>query len=112
MLKGFATDVSTLAYQGNGIIRLAENVYKAQAAKEAAAFRKQVAAVDPDWNRTDSLAHLALRALRSMKGVTAVLVGMRQVSYVEDVLQELHRPCVAADRKSSWEKVQEITAAR
>ena len=100
------------AIQGNGIIRLAENVYKEQAAKEAVIFCKQVAAVDPEWNHAGSLAHLALRALRSTKGVTAVLVGMRQVSYVEDVLQELHRPCVVTDRKSSWEKVQEITAAR
>ncbi len=50
------------------------------------------------------LSHLALRTLRSTKGVTAVLVGMRQVSYVEDVLQELHCPCVVEDRKSSWEK--------
>ncbi len=42
------------AIQGNGIIRLAENVYKAQTAKEAAIICKQVAAVDPAWNRTDS----------------------------------------------------------
>ncbi len=93
------------AIQGNDLIRLSEKVYQGQAAREATAFRKQVAGLDPDWQDARSLTHLALRALRSTKGVTAVLVGMRQAAYVEDVLQELSQPCVVAERKNVWENL-------
>ncbi|MDR3589578.1 MAG: aldo/keto reductase [Negativicutes bacterium] len=100
------------AIQGNDLIRLADNVYQDQGAENAAAFRKQIAALDQEWEDASTLTHLALRALRSTKGVSSVLVGMRHTSYVEDVLKELRRPCVAADRRTVWEKVRGIVAAR
>ena len=95
------------AIQGNELIRLSEKVYQGQAAKEATAFCKQIAGLEPDWQDVRSLSQLALRALRSTKGVTAVLVGMRQTAYVEDVLQELQQPCAVAERKNVWESIKD-----
>ena len=100
------------AIQGNNLIRLADNVYQGQAALSADAFRRQVAAIDPDWHDADTLSHLALRALRSTLGVTAVLVGMRHTDYVADIIQELHSACSPAGRQAAWDKVKAITAAR
>ena len=50
----------------------------------------------------------ALRALRSTLGITTVLVGMRQESYVDDVLEELGRPVSTKDRTESWRKLLKI----
>ena len=100
------------AIRDNDLIRLADNVYDGQAALSAAAFRRQVAAIDSDWQDADTLSHLALRALRSTLGVTAVLVGMRHTDYVADIIQELRSACTPAERRAVWEKVKEITAAR
>ena len=89
------------AIQSDQLIRLAENVYDGDAALQAQKFRERVAKLDQGWN-VKKLSHLAIRALRSSFGVTAVLVGMRKREYVEDVLQELRQPCKAGDRKKAW----------
>jgi len=93
------------AIQDNQLIRLAEKAYEGEAAQEAVDFFKRVSSIDPDWHKASSLSHLALRALRSTTGVTAVLVGMRQAAYVEDILAELREPCVKEKRRASWEKI-------
>ena len=100
------------AIRDNDLIRLADNVYQGQAALNATAFRRQVAAIDPDWHDADTLSHLALRALRSTLGVTSVLVGMRHTDYVADIVHELRSTCTPAGRRDAWEKVREITAAK
>ena len=96
------------AIQGDQLIRLAENVYQGKAAQEAIRFRKRVAALDSAWQDAATLGQLALRTLRSTQGVTAVLVGMRQVAYVDDVLQELGRPCLKAERRAAWERLKQL----
>jgi len=48
------------------------------------------------------LSQLAVRSLRSTAGISSVLVGMRKREYVEDVLQELSRPCPVGDHKKAW----------
>jgi aryl-alcohol dehydrogenase-like predicted oxidoreductase len=94
------------AIQGDQLVRLAENVYQGEAAEHAVDFRERVAGLDPDW-RVASLSHLAVRALRSTRGITSVLVGMRRREYVEDVLHELRQPCAPADRRAAWEALAE-----
>jgi aryl-alcohol dehydrogenase-like predicted oxidoreductase len=54
------------------------------------------------------LSQMALRALRSTSGITNVLVGMRQESYVNDVLEELGRSVSKKERTESWHKLQEM----
>jgi maleate cis-trans isomerase len=51
---------------------------------------------------------MALRALRSTLGITTVLVGMRQESYVDDVMEELGRPVSTKDRAEFWRKLQKM----
>lgn len=93
------------AIQNNQLIRLAENVYRGDSAAHVKAFRDRVAKMDPAWKNAKSLSHLAIRALRSTKGVTSVLVGMRTQKYVEDVLTELKVPCEQTDRRAAWEQI-------
>ncbi|MDU2066822.1 MAG: aldo/keto reductase [Sporomusaceae bacterium] len=69
-----------------------------------------LAAADPDWSEAASLSQLALRTIRSTLGVTSVLVGMRQSTYVEDVLEDLKKPVAVAPREVSWQKLQEATS--
>ena len=68
-------------------------------------------AADADW-QADTLSQTAVRACRSTEGVTAVLVGMRQQAYVQDILAELARPVTVRDRASSWRSMQKFVAAQ
>jgi aryl-alcohol dehydrogenase-like predicted oxidoreductase len=86
------------------LVRLAENVYKKSAAREATAFCERVRQIDSDW-QVSSLSRLALRALRSTVGISSVLVGMRQFNYVDEVLSELALPCEKKIRLESWHKI-------
>ena len=79
---------------------------------ETAALRSQnikqiVSAADADWAGDASLSQKAIRALRTTKGVTSVLVGMRRDVYVEDVLQELKQPAVPKNRTNAWRSLQQ-----
>jgi len=84
------------------VFQAIESVYTAEHARNIAAIRKAVARADADWNQPIPASRLALRALRSTAGVTAVLVGMRQKSYVDDVLAEIREPAAVRDRTESW----------
>ncbi len=84
------------AIWNSGLVRLSDDNLDAERLKSV------VRSVDPDWGRSKTLSQMAVRSLRSTLGVTSVLVGMRQVSYVDDMLSELRDPCQVVDRKGSW----------
>ena len=84
------------------------SVYREQAAEQAARTKARVSSADADWAEAATLSQMALRALRSTQGITTVLVGMRQESYVDDVIEELGRPVNRQDRTESWRKLQGI----
>lgn len=96
------------AIVGERLVRLAEAHYAGEGVRQARAFRDRVAALDDDWAVAPNLSQLALRVLRSTEGVSAVLVGMRDVAYVNDVLTELARPCPVRPRSESWRKLEEL----
>ena len=84
------------------------SVYQANASKQARIAKDWIASTDADWGSAKTLSQTAIRALRSTAGVTTVLVGMRQDSYVEDVLEECGRPVDReSNRESSWRKLAE-----
>jgi aryl-alcohol dehydrogenase-like predicted oxidoreductase len=89
-------------------LRAISSVYQAQAAENAARTKARVSFADADWAEAATLSQMALRALRSTLGVTTVLVGMRQESYVDDVIEELGRPVSRQDRTESWRELQEM----
>jgi hypothetical protein len=84
------------------------SVYQEQAAEQAAMIKARVSSADADWDEAATLSQIALRALRSTLGITTVLVGMRQESYVNDVIEELGRPVSTKDRAESWHKLQKM----
>lgn len=96
------------AIRGEQLIRLDEKVYEGELILQAKAFKEKVASLDTTWSQIPALSQLALRALRSTAGIGAVLVGMRQKVYVEDVLQELKRPCTVSDKKETWLAIKQL----
>lgn len=79
--------------------------YSAAAARRTTSIRAAISAADPDWARAHSLSQGAVRAIRSTKGVSAVLVGMRRPAYVDDILTELQQPVQTTERAGSWESL-------
>ena len=88
--------------------RAISSVYQEQAAENAAQIKARVSSAEEDWDEAMTLSQMALRALRSTLGITTVLVGMRQESYVDDVIEELGRPVSTKDRTEFWRKLQEM----
>jgi aryl-alcohol dehydrogenase-like predicted oxidoreductase len=80
--------------------------YAEAAIGEVARIKTLLKEADPDWAANATLSQLALRALRSTKGVSCVLVGMRRQEYVDDVISELHLPVSVQDRKQAWIRLQ------
>jgi len=80
-----------------------EAFYRREAAGVAVRLKDWTASLDPCWGEAPTLSQKAVRALRSTRGVSTVLVGMRRESYVDDILEELARPVEVADRAGSWE---------
>ncbi len=89
----------------NTVCELISEYYKYHANRLSDRLSQTVSAADPDWAIDAPLSQKAVHALRSTAGVTTVLVGMRQRSYVEDILAELHRPISIRDRQLSWERL-------
>ncbi len=79
----------------SGLVRLSEENGQANE------LRQTLAQLDKDWE-APTLSQAAVRALRSTTGVHSVLVGMREESYVADIVAELTRQCPIRDRRESW----------
>ena len=81
--------------------------YRAKAAREMDQFKKATQGIDDQWDGAKKLSHKALRALRTTRGVSCVLTGMRHVDYVNDVLEELKTPVEIRDEMHSWLELKE-----
>lgn len=78
-----------------------------KAARQAEAFKKEIAGIDSGWDAIPKLSHKALHALRGTPGVTSVLIGMRHPDYVDDVLEELHQPLKEEYAAEFWLNLKE-----
>ncbi|MEZ4642024.1 MAG: aldo/keto reductase [Chloroflexota bacterium] len=78
--------------------------YQESGHKAMADIKQQVETADPDWSAA-TLSQTAVRALRGTTGVTAVLVGMRQKAYVNDVLAGLIHPITPQPREAAWQQM-------
>ena len=76
---------------------------------DAVALEKKIVAAvnraDEDWSCPGTLSRKAIHALASTTGVSAVLVGMRQKTYVEEVLREMSRAHPQTERVDSWRRL-------
>lgn len=86
-------------------LTLIDDFYRTQGAAEAQVVGATAALSDADW-WAPTLSQTAVRAARSTLGVTAVLVGMRQTAYVDDVVADLRRTVAQQARLSSWQTLQ------
>ncbi|MEM7114860.1 MAG: aldo/keto reductase [Chloroflexota bacterium] len=78
--------------------------YQAQAAEQTERIWQTAVSADPDW-QADTLSQTAVSALRTTQGVSAVLAGMRQQAYINDVLTELRRPIASKNRDQAWQQL-------
>lgn len=89
----------------NTAVRAVGSLYAADADRQTTIIKHLVGDADGDWNVEGTLSQVALRTLRSTIGISAVLIGMRRVGYVDDVLEELSRPVNVEDRTRSWKRL-------
>lgn len=87
------------------VLDAVESQYTGEAKRRIRAIRQCVCAADEDWCQGQTLSQMAVRSVRSTRGVSCVLVGMRHIDYVDDVLTELHRPIERQERAASWKQV-------
>jgi len=78
-----------------------------KAARQAEAFKREIAGIIPGWDAIPKLSHKALRALRGTPGITSVLVGMRHPDYVDDMLEELRHPLTEEYEAEFWLNLKE-----
>ena len=79
--------------------------YAPKAAAQIEAFKTAVRQADTDWDVDAPLSRMAIRALYTTRGISAVLVGMRRPAYVEDTLAALAPNPAVRDRKDAWMKL-------
>jgi aryl-alcohol dehydrogenase-like predicted oxidoreductase len=79
--------------------------YAQDAAAQVEKLKAAVQQTDRDWNVDGPLSQMAIRALLTTPGVSAVLVGMRRPSYVQDTLAALIPEMDVNDRTTSWMKL-------
>ena len=106
---GILTNRPLNAIQNGDLIRLAENVYQGEGIRQVNEFKDKLAALDSSWGNIPTLSQLSLRVLRSTIGIKAILIGMRRQVYVEDVLQELGKPCESVTSKKTWEAINKLS---
>jgi hypothetical protein len=78
--------------------------YEEQGHQQASILLETAVSTTPDWH-APTLSKTAVRALRTTKGVTCTLVGMRHPHYVDDILSELKQPVAIKNRDVSWHEM-------
>lgn len=81
------------------------SIYAEDAVLQNRRIRQMVNAADSDWNSPVNLSRLAIRTILSTRGVSSVLVGMRNEKYVLDIVKELSNHCKVAERDESWRQL-------
>jgi aryl-alcohol dehydrogenase-like predicted oxidoreductase len=77
--------------------------YAQMARRRVTELKRALSGADSDWAAPGTLSQKAVRALRSTRGISAVLVGMRHPDYVKDVIEELRRHFPVTDRRKAWQ---------
>jgi aryl-alcohol dehydrogenase-like predicted oxidoreductase len=89
----------------NEVFEAIGSFYAEMARRRIAGLKRALSTADSDWAEPGTFSQKAVRALRTTRGISVVLVGMRHPDYVEDVLEELRRPFPVTDRKKAWEEL-------
>jgi aryl-alcohol dehydrogenase-like predicted oxidoreductase len=92
----------------DAVLNAVGSLYVGEAQQQIKAIRARVQAADADWAAAGALSRMALRAVRSTRGVSCTLVGMRRADYVKDVLKELGSPVQKKDRNAAWSRISDF----
>jgi aryl-alcohol dehydrogenase-like predicted oxidoreductase len=87
------------------VIEHLTNFYTTKAAQTSNAIHDAVDEVLPSEYHELSLSQKAILALRSVEGVSSVLVGMRSEEYVDDVVFGLHAKALD-DAPGFWKRLE------
>jgi aryl-alcohol dehydrogenase-like predicted oxidoreductase len=79
-------------------------VYGGLAMERTQELKRLILTANSAWSG-ETLSQSAIRALRSTSGISSVLVGMREVRYVDDVLAELRQPVEQSNSLKAWEQM-------
>lgn len=94
MLENKGVEIELFQYtdRTNHLFELITSYYNSEHLKLTAKIKHDMANSRPGLASAKNLSNMAIRALRSTKGINTVLVGMVQSSYVIDVIEELKTP--------------------
>ncbi len=86
----------------NNLFELITSYYNNEHLKLTRQIKIDITNSMPELSSAKNLSNMAIRALRSTKGIHTVLVGMVQPLYVIDVIEELKTP---ANKDFQWDKI-------
>ena len=87
------------------VLEAITSLYSPAAIERAEAIKRTVRDGHPDWDAKGTLSQLAIRALHTTAGISAVLVGMREPKYVADILEELGRVRKLQTHETGWTSI-------
>lgn len=90
----------------NVLSKQISNFYKLKDAVVNDKIIEDLSQLSNSWKEASNLSGIAIRALRSTEGVSCVLVGMRDIRYVEDILSELSKKIDFKNYKHDWKALE------
>jgi len=100
--KELKTDLFNYIVKIGNLFELITAYYNNEHLKLTNNIKKNLANSIPELSSATNISNMAIRSLRSTMGVTTVLVGMTQPSYVTDVINELKIP---VNKNFNWDKI-------
>jgi hypothetical protein len=95
-------DLFSCTFKIGKLFSLISSYYNNEYLKFTDRIKKDLAVSVPELKTSKKLSHMAIHTLRSTKGVTTVLVGLDQVPYVSDAIEELKQP---VNKDFDWNKI-------
>lgn len=96
--------LTTYAESADAIMEHINNFYSTKANERSAKMHQALDALMPSINKDLSLSQKAILIIRSIPGVSSVLVGMRTDEYVDDVIYGLQAPPVES-ASEIWQRM-------
>ncbi|OGH94304.1 MAG: hypothetical protein A2039_09200 [Candidatus Melainabacteria bacterium GWA2_34_9] len=98
----FEMDLFSCTFKIGKLFSLISAYWDNEYSNFTASIKAELVVQIPELVNTAKLSNMAIRALRSTKGSTAVLVGMTHIPYVTDVVNELK---IHVSKDFNWNKV-------
>jgi aryl-alcohol dehydrogenase-like predicted oxidoreductase len=98
--------------QVNHLLKSITLYYKADSSNRSETIKSDLRKLFPEFNDIHQLSHSAINFLRMTNGVSSVLVGMRQLDYVDDVLCALEKKTTPTIQKEDWKKISTVLNKR